>query len=706
MQLHIQRSRRRICAFNQLHGPGIATDRVADRGFMRGVASLLAAFAITLVSGVAMAQLPTPKSATTPSAASPAIPAPVAAVAAPELQGASTHELTNQDLSAFLDGFVPLALARGDVAGGVISVVKDGKVLFAKGYGYADLKTRAPVTVDHTSFRIGSTSKLFTWTAVMQLVEQGKLNLDADVNQYLDFKIPPYQGKPITLRDTMTHTPGFEETAKDLITTDGKPVNLEQYLKAHLPLRIFAPGEVVAYSNYGCGLAGYIVQRVSGQDFDDYIEQHIFTPLDMQHTTFRQPLPAALAPLMAESYKTASDGKQQAFEIISPAPAGAVTATALDMTHFMIAQLQNGLYDNTRILQQATAVEMHTQQHTEAPGLNGYALGFYHEDSHGQRIIGHAGDLNYFHSDLHLLLDANVGIFMSFNSLGNAGGSHVIRTAVFDAFLDRYFPFKATQPATASTAKVDAARVAGWYLASRHNDSALRMMYALTQGQVQALPDGTIMAAGMDNFAGTPLHWREVGALQYQEVNGAHKLDFVTDANGNISYWTTDAAPPVFIFQRVSGLHTLGSVKLWGTLALLFTFLTLLVWFSGWLIRRHYKLRLELLPQRLRSRLWSRLGVLVLFATLLGWLLLLISMGSNPSLLLGGTATPWMYVLYALGVLSLVGVLLILIHTVRSWMAPQRSRWVLLGETLLAFCAVYLAWLIVAFGMISFSTRF
>ena len=221
-----------------------------------------------------MAQVSTPAPAR--STLAPAMPTPVAVVATTDLQGASTHELTNQDLSTFLDGFVPLALARGDVAGGVVSVVKDGKVLFAKGYGYSNLEKRTPVTVDRTLFRIGSTSKLFTWTAVMQLVEQGKLDLDKDINGYLDFKIPPYEGKPITLRNLMTHTPGFEDTARNLISTDGKPVNLEHYLKSHLPERIFPPGEVVAYSNYGCGLAGYIVQRVSGQDFDDYIEQHIY----------------------------------------------------------------------------------------------------------------------------------------------------------------------------------------------------------------------------------------------------------------------------------------------------------------------------------------------------------------------------------------------------------------------------------------------
>ena len=150
----------------------------------------------------------------------------------------------------------------------------------------------------------------------------------------------------------------------------------------------------------------------------------------------------------------------------------------------------------------------------------------------------------------------------------------------------------------------------------------------------------------------------------------------------------------------------MGSVKLWGTLALLLTFLALLTWFAGWLGRRHYKRVLELSPRQRRSRLWGRLGTLTLFTTLLGWLVLMLSIGSDPSLLLEGTAASWMYGLYALGLLALAGVLLIVIHTVLCWMAPRRSRWVLLGETLLAFSAVYLAWLIVAFRMISFNTRF
>ncbi|MEO9079465.1 MAG: serine hydrolase domain-containing protein [Rhodanobacter sp.] len=706
MQLrHVQREQPRVSAFSQRQARRIAGHRAVG-GWIRKISRLLTAFAITVGGGVLMAQVPAPKPATAASAAAPVMLAPSAATTAIDLQGASTHELTNQDLSAFLDGFVPLALARGDVAGGVVSVVKDGKVIFAKGYGYADLKTRKPVTADNTLFRIGSTSKLFTWTAVMQLVEQGKLDLDKDINGYLDFKIPPYESKPITLRDLMTHTPGFEDTARGLIGVDGKSVNLESYLKGHLPARIFPPGEVVAYSNYGCGLAGYIVQRVSGQSFDDYIEQHIYAPLDMQHSTFRQPLPAKLSPMMAVGYAEASDNKAQPFEIVDPAPAGAMTAMAMDMTHFMIAQLQNGRFDNTRILQQATAQEMHTQQRTEAPGLPGYALGFYHEDRHGQSIVGHAGDTNYFHTDLHLLLDANVGIFMSFNSAGNEGGAHVIRTTLFDAFLDRYFPARVVQLPTAATAKADAARVAGWYLGSRRNDSSLRMLYALTQTQIAAMPDDTITIASLKDPAGAVMHWREVGPLKYQAVNSWQRVDFITDANGDISYWATDYLPQVLIFSRVSAVKSLGSLTWWGTLALILTFATLMSWLFGWLTRRHYGRELELTRLQRRTRLASRLGTLLLFCTIMGWLLLLVAISSDQGLLMQGTVIPWMYLLFVMGVLALLGALAVLVHAVRSWMAPRRGRWVLAGETLLALSAIYLGWLILAFGMVSFNVRF
>ena len=674
---------------------------------MNRYAKSIAAFAITCVAGFAMAQVPpvaNPASAS--SAVLPPSPAPTGAVVIAATSPGMPHVMTADDLSTLLDGMVPYMIQRGDIAGGVISVVKDGKLLFARGYGYADLEKRTPVSPETTLFRPGSTSKLFTWTAVMQQVEQGKLDLDRDVNDYLDFKIPPRDGKPVTLRQLMTHTAGFEDTARGLLPRKPEDVNLERYLKTHIPARIFAPGEIVAYSNYGCGLAGYIVQRVSGEGFDDYVQRHIFEPLGMHHSSFAMPLPPPLAPLMAKGYKSASDGKPQSFELVDPAPAGAMSSSATDMANFMIAQLQGGRFGDTRILQQATAELMHSPQHTAASGLAGFDLGFYQEDRNGQRIIGHGGDTIVFHSDLHLLLDANVGIFMSFNSAGDAGSAHVVRKAIFQAFLDRYFPKEAPAPATVSTAKADAARVAGWYQASRRNDSALRMLYLLGQVNVAAKPDDTLAVSMLTDYAGKPLQWHETGPLHYSEVNGESQLAFVTNAQGGIRYWASDAEVPVFVFERVSAARSMGTVGPLMGLSIVVLLATLLSWFVGWWVRRHYGRTLALSDRQRRTRLLSRLGVLALAIVVTGWLSFLGIMSADESLLLDGSGAPWLYLLYVLGVFGLLGALAVVVHAVQAWMTPRRSRWVLAGETLLALAAIYLAWFIVAFGLVSFNVRF
>ncbi|HEX4860445.1 MAG TPA: serine hydrolase domain-containing protein, partial [Rhizomicrobium sp.] len=275
----------------------------------------------------------------------PAPAQPVAAAApttldiAPPTAKGEVHALTAEDLHGFLDGMIPYALHRGDIAGATIAVVKDGHLLFAQGYGYADIKTMRPVVADETLFRPGSVSKLFTWTSVMQLVEQGKLDLDRDVNDYLDFKVPEKFGKPITLRNIMTHTSGFEETLSELfLAKPEQQYPLREYLIRHMPQRIFPPGKVVAYSNYATTMAGYIVQRVSGEPFDAYVEHHIFAPLGMTHSTFSQPLPAKFAGDMAKGYKVAS-APAGPYELVGLAPAGSLAASGGDMARFMIAHL-------------------------------------------------------------------------------------------------------------------------------------------------------------------------------------------------------------------------------------------------------------------------------------------------------------------------------------------------------------------------------
>ncbi|MFV9630163.1 MAG: serine hydrolase domain-containing protein [Methanosarcinales archaeon] len=195
-----------------------------------------------------------------------------------------------QELEAFIDGVMVAQMEAYYIPGATISVVKDGELFFAKGYGYADMEYGKPVIANETLFRIGSVSKLFTWTAVMQLAEQGKLDLNADVNTYLtDFKIPDTYPEPITLAHLMTHTAGFEDYHRIFARSADDIEPLGEYLANNMPARVRPPGEFIAYSNYGTSLAGYIVEEVSSMPFDVYIEENIYKPLDIQRSTFRQP---------------------------------------------------------------------------------------------------------------------------------------------------------------------------------------------------------------------------------------------------------------------------------------------------------------------------------------------------------------------------------------------------------------------------------
>ncbi len=202
-----------------------------------------------------------------------------------------------RELETFLDGVLTSQLKENHIPGATLSVVKDGKLLLAKGYGDADIKQNKPVVADTTLFRVGSISKLFTWTAIMQLAEEGKVNLHTDINTYLKtFKIPATYPQPITLENLLTHTAGFEDSGKGTFfykASDLEP--LSTWLPSHIPARVRPPGVVTSYSNYGATLAGYIVEQVLGMSYDQYVEQHILQPLNMKHSTFRQPLPSELA---------------------------------------------------------------------------------------------------------------------------------------------------------------------------------------------------------------------------------------------------------------------------------------------------------------------------------------------------------------------------------------------------------------------------
>ena len=427
----------------------------------RTIAAIVAG-AAALCAGTAALSVEKPKLVAAEKA-QPLAPQAQVGEAAPPAPGAAVRPLEGRDLEAWLDGMVPYALKSGDLAGAVVVVVKDGQVVAQKGYGYADLAKKTPMDPERTMMRIGSTSKTFTWTAVMQLVQQGKLDLDKDVGAYLDFKIPRKFNNPITLRDLMNHRPGFEEGLKSLLATDNKHyITTEKYLKGHLRPQLFEPGAVPAYSNYGAALAGYIVERVSGEKFDDYVEHHIFQPLGMTHTTFRQPLPAAFKDAIAQGYMSAAAGQPYPFELVTTAPAGSVSATASDMARYMNAHLNGGSFGGYQML--APQTEALLQTPTAPPPVPGFATmahGFFHFTQNGRTVVGHGGDTIVFHTEMNLLPQEKTGIFFSFNSRGARSGVYLARKALFDGFMDRYFPAP-PEPAlpTLASAKQDAQKAA------------------------------------------------------------------------------------------------------------------------------------------------------------------------------------------------------------------------------------------------------
>ncbi|NCC37265.1 MAG: class A beta-lactamase-related serine hydrolase, partial [Chloroflexia bacterium] len=298
-------------------------------------------------------------------------------------------------VTAFFDTMLPQQLAAYQIPGAAVAVVKDGAILFAQGYGYADLDRQQAVSADQTLFRTGSVAKLFTWTAVMQLVEQGKLDLHTDVNTYLTgFRLPDTYPEPITLAHLLTHTAGFEDASRGAMRA--QPDDLEplgDYLAHAIPARVLPPGQVTAYSNYGAALAGYIVEQVSGQSYAQYMQEQIFDPLGMTHTTVAQPVPATLAAHLATGYAPVNGIPQpQAFEVFQIAPAGSASAPASDMARFMLAHLQAGASGDRRMLQPQTVQLMRQVHFRNAPELSGVGYGWYELSINGRRPVTHAGD--------------------------------------------------------------------------------------------------------------------------------------------------------------------------------------------------------------------------------------------------------------------------------------------------------------------------
>jgi len=665
---------------------------------------LIVAGLLSLASFVAGAQAPAP--ATTPPATA-AETAPTTVPAAPA-QPAGAHEITTADVDAWLDGYMPYALATGDIAGAVVAVVKDGEIVTERGFGYADVATKKPVDPKLTLFRPGSVSKLFTWTAVMQQVEQGKIDLDADVNKYLpaDFQVPARDGKPITMRNIMTHTAGYEEQIKSIITEDPKTADYVTLLKRWMPTRVFDPGTTPAYSNYATSLAGYIVERVSGEPFNDYLDKHVFAPLDMTHSTFRQPLPPALVPLMSTGYATASAPAKK-FEMVGPAPAGSLSSPGEEMAHFMIAHLQNGEYKGKRILKEETAKQMHDTPLTLLPPLNRMELGFFETNINGREVIAHLGDTDYFHTSLHLFLKENTGFYVSFNSAGKEGASHKVRLALFADFADRYFPGpRIATRVDDATAKQHAKAMVGNWVASRGAFTNFFAVIGLIgQTKVGVDDKGGLLLPDAKGLNGKPVKWVEVSPFVWQDAEG-HDLLAAKVVDGKVERFSFGLAGPFEVFLRADFAHngawlTPAFYASLGALAL-----TVLFWPITAIVRRRYRARLDLSSAELRAYRASKIGALLLIAAFGAWIGTILSMFADLNNT-NGSFDPFIRIDQVFGFFAFLGGFVLVLWNLWTVWSGGGRRWpAKLWSVVLALSAFVVVWVAFAFHLIGWGVNY
>jgi CubicO group peptidase (beta-lactamase class C family) len=346
----------------------------------------------------------------------------------------------SDELETFVDNFFAEQMDELHITGLTLVFVQDGEVLLAKGYGSANLEESTPFDPDETVVRIGSISKLFVATAVMQLAERGELDLHTDVNQYLStFQIDDTYSDPVTLAHLLTHTGGFEDPPYWTTTDPAEVQPLGSYLAEHMPSRINPPGEAFLYCNHGYALAAYAVEQVSGIPFDQYAEEHILQPLGMDRSGYllSPPMPEGLA--VGYSFE---DGTHvpQPIDYDSDYPGGSLVSTAADMAKFMLAHLQDGCYQDTCILQPATIAEMHQEQFSIQPQLSGTTYGFVVGFKNGQRLIGHSGAIRGFGSILDLLPERNLGYFYSFNQECWGSSACEIISEFRQQFLNHFFP--------------------------------------------------------------------------------------------------------------------------------------------------------------------------------------------------------------------------------------------------------------------------
>ncbi|MEX2179558.1 MAG: serine hydrolase domain-containing protein [Gemmatimonadaceae bacterium] len=402
------------------------------------------------------------------------------------------RQLTAADVATFADSVFADYVRRSPQPSLAFVVVKDGSIVFARGYGTEDAAGSRPVDPEETLFWMASLSKLVTTAAVMGEVERGRIALKAPAAQYLDWELPSRKTwRAITVEDLLTHTSGLDEPfMQGTVDDPARLVPLGDYLSGVRWRAGTRPGDVLRYSNHGMALAGRIVERTSGMPFAEYVEREVFAHAGMDHSTFRQPTPPHLA------VRIATAGTDEVVDYLLPGPAGAMVATASDMGRFLCAQLDLA---SSPVSSLRAMHSTHWRAHAAVPGV---ALGWFETTLGGMHGLYHTGARHHF-SVAWLVPEQRVGLFLV-HSMRQGGRFQDLRTEVVRAFVERYYvgdtaraPMAAPQsfsgvyrPALLSTTTVERAGYLFLDTPVRSTSSGITIHAPGALGNIAAFPIG------------------------------------------------------------------------------------------------------------------------------------------------------------------------------------------------------------------------
>lgn len=369
----------------------------------------------------------------------------------------------------------------------MVAALVQGDSVQLDGYGLPRLGHPDTVDATQTLFDVGSVTKLLTAIAVLQQVEQGRLDLEADVNTYLTaFQVPTAYGSPLTLRHLLTHTAGFDDKNIGYVArTEAESETLEAYLAHELPPRVMPPGQILSYSNHGYGLAGYLVEVVTGQPFADYLAAHILEPLGMTRSTLVAPVPEAFAAARATGY--VYNFRTGQFEAAPEAyrklpPAGGFSTTGADMARLMQALLHGG----GPILPPASTARLFEQQFTHDPLLPGYTFALWERPVDTLQTFEIRGAFPGFSAGMVLVPSRQAGLFVATNRT-DFGEFERLRAGLLESL-------GATEPAPAPLLAdpaftEEAARYAGAYHLTRYGRTSPERI-VLFDGAMRIIPTG------------------------------------------------------------------------------------------------------------------------------------------------------------------------------------------------------------------------